>query len=198
MSAGCGCASSNNRSSLSTNPGPGDRPLCALGLARAIRDGHPLRCRFCQHRGAKHSVSSGPMIGVAIISTMTMLSIESSRRRCPRDHGCHTSVIRDQGCSQRRCNLRQVSAHIVRRACFRSFGQFIRRIGHSRRTPALYLTSTAKYRVCGGAVVIGDQRTAVDLGPAARLQFEPLTRNRHGHLPVLLLFRETDPQLGKC
>jgi len=82
--------------------------------------------------------------------------------------------------------------------CFRSFGQFIRRIGHSRRTPALYLTSTAKYRVCGGAVVIGDQRTAVDLGPAARLQFEPLTRNRHGHLPVLLLFRETDPQLGKC
>jgi hypothetical protein len=42
---------------------------------------------------------------------------------------------------------------------FRSFGQFIRRIGHSRRTPALYLTSTAKYRVCGGAVVIGDKGT---------------------------------------
>jgi hypothetical protein len=37
--------------------------------------------------------------------------------------------------------------------CFRSFGQFIRRIGHSRRTPALYLTNTAKYRICGRNVV---------------------------------------------
>jgi len=60
--------------------------------------------------------------------------------------------------------------------CFRSLGQLIRRIGHLRRTPAPYLTNTAKYWVCDGAVVIGDQRTTVNLGPTARLQFELLTQ----------------------
>ena len=40
--------------------------------------------------------------------------------------------------------------------CFRSFDQFIRRIGHSRRTTAPYLTNTAKYRICGGNVVIAE------------------------------------------
>ena len=40
--------------------------------------------------------------------------------------------------------------------CFRSFDQFIRRIGHLRHTTAPYLTNTAKYRICGGNVVIGE------------------------------------------
>jgi hypothetical protein len=45
-----------------------------------------------------------------------------------------------------------------------------------RRTPALYLTHTKKYRVCGGAVVIGDQRTAVDLGSSHPLAVRTLKR----------------------
>ena len=62
MSAGCGCASSNNRSSHSTTPGPGDRPLCALGIARAIRDGHPPAATLRQHRppqALRHRRSDG-------------------------------------------------------------------------------------------------------------------------------------------